>query len=94
MSAIKAGLIMLICLAALLRVNSQDIHSHEQQTTLVDILQAILNDPQFLELSNQDQLRLLVMIYNMLENHLKEQENDEMKKGSTSSRFLRELRNF
>jgi hypothetical protein len=94
MSAIKAGLIMLICLAALLSVNSQDIHSDEQQTTLVDILQAILNDPQFLELSNQDQLRLLVMIYNMLESHLKEQENDEMKKRSTSSRFLRELRNF
>ena len=90
MSAIKAGLIMLICLAAMLRVNSQD----EQQTTLMDIFQAILNDPQFLELNNQDQLRLLVMIYNMLESHLKEQENDEMKKRSTSSRFLRELRNF
>ena len=94
MSAIKAGLILLICLAALLRVNSQDIHSQEQQTTLVDILQAILNDPQFLELSNQDQLRLLVMMYNMLENHLKEQQNGVKKKRNASSKFIRELRDF
>ena len=95
MSAIKAGIILLICLAALLRVNSQDIH-YEEQTTMMDVLQAILNDPQFLALSNQDQLRLLVLIYTMLENHLKEQQNDVKEKRNTSSnlKFLREYRNF
>jgi ribosomal protein S15P/S13E len=95
MSAIKAGLILLICLAALLRVNSQDIH-FEEQTTMTDVLQAILNDPQFLALSNQDQLRLLVLIYNTLENHLNEQQNDVKKKRNTPSnlKFLRKLTNF
>jgi len=41
------------------------------ENTLMEIIQSILVDPEFLALSPQKQLHLLIVIYKILENHYK-----------------------
>ncbi len=43
----------------------------------METLQTILNDPEFVSLSPQQQLRVLVIMYEMLERHLKNQESNK-----------------
>ena len=44
-----------------------------QNVSLMDIIQSILNDPEFLALSNKQKLHVLIAIYDILEGHLKKQ---------------------
>ncbi len=37
----------------------------------MDIIQSILNDPEFLALSNKQQLHVLIVMYNAIEGHYK-----------------------
>ena len=45
----------------------------ETTSSLMNILDAIVNDPEFLQLESRQQLRLLMIIYDMLEAHYKRQ---------------------
>jgi hypothetical protein len=42
-----------------------------QNVSLMDIIQSILNDPEFLALSNKQQLHVLILMYNAIEGHYK-----------------------
>jgi len=39
------------------------------QTSLIGILETIVNDPEFLQLTNGQQLQILIYIYSMIESH-------------------------
>ena len=41
------------------------------ESLLMEIIQRILEDPEFMALKSQKQLRLLIVIYSILESHLK-----------------------
>jgi hypothetical protein len=41
------------------------------ESKLMEIIQRILKDPEFMALKPQKQLRLLIVIYNILERHMK-----------------------
>jgi len=65
---------VLICLATSLTVHSQDTFEISEKTpSLMEIINEILNDAEFLSLTPQQQLRVLIHIYDMLEEHLKTQ---------------------
>ena len=53
-------------------IKRNDINNNNN-TSLMSILDAILNDPEFLRLDSKQQLQLLMIIYNMLEAHYKRQ---------------------
>ena len=59
-------IIFLIGLTSLAFANG----NKENDLTLIQLLQVILNDPEFLALSDQQQLRILYHIYAMLEKYL------------------------
>jgi len=40
---------------------------------MMDIIQSVLNDPEFLALSNKQQLHVLIVMYNALEAHYNKQ---------------------
>jgi hypothetical protein len=62
----------MICLVPLVKSKIQDIKD-EEQSSIIKIINAILIDPEYLALNDQQQLRILIIVYNMLERHLKEQ---------------------
>jgi hypothetical protein len=43
--------------------------------SLMDVIQGILDDPEFISLSNEYQLKVLMMIYDILEGHVKVRPN-------------------
>ena len=49
------------------------VESSMDNRSLMDIMMAILNDPEFLSLQPHQQLKVLIIIYNMLESLLKQQ---------------------
>jgi len=40
---------------------------------MIDIIQSVLNDPEFLALSNKQQLHVLIVMYNAIEAHYNKQ---------------------
>ena len=44
-----------------------------QNVSLMDIIQSILNDPEFLALSNKQQLHVLIVMYDAIEAHYNNQ---------------------
>jgi hypothetical protein len=65
-----------LCLVSSIKVKSKDIaNNQEKPKSLMETLEAILNDPEFVSLNPQQQLRVLVIMYEILESHLKSQES-------------------
>ncbi len=57
-------------------VETSDISNERgesEKLTLMDIVQSVLNDPEFLTLSSKQQLHVLIVIYDILEGHLQKQ---------------------
>jgi hypothetical protein len=52
----------------------------QPNNNLLSLIEAILNDPEFLALSNRQQMQILLRIYVMLENYLKSRNQDENEK--------------
>ena len=51
-----------------------------QNASLMDIIQSILNDPEFLALSNKQQLHVLIVMYDAIEAHYNNQGFNDRKK--------------
>ena len=49
----------------------------QPNNNLLSLIEAILNDPEFLALSNRQQMQILLRIYVMLENYLKSPNQNE-----------------
>ena len=67
--------LIILCL-----VGSLSAHIGENETeqpSLMGIIEAILNDPEFVSLKPQQQSRVLVAIYEMLETYLQRNQYDE-----------------
>jgi len=47
------------------------VYKEENQKSLNELLQSILGDPEFLAIDTPRQLRVLLAIYDILENHYK-----------------------
>ena len=55
-------------------VESKDIENRKEiSPNPMDILEAILNDPEFVSLNSHQQLRVLVIMYEMLERNMQRQ---------------------
>jgi hypothetical protein len=57
-------------------VETSDIRNERGESkklTLMDIIQSVLNDPEYLALSSKQQLHVLIVMYDILEDHLKKQ---------------------
>ncbi len=54
-------------------VNTEDANNNNM--SLNEILQSILSDPEFLALDSQQQLQVLLIIYDMLADHYKKMTN-------------------
>lgn len=71
---------ILISFALIILVQKNMANKEEKSNlTLMDVLQNILNDPEFLALNDKQQLRVLIMIYNYLENFYKAEENTKLR---------------
>jgi hypothetical protein len=65
----------LICLDSLIRVRGEyDIKYNERVPRSTEIIEAIMNDPQFASLKPLEQIYILVIIYNKLESVLNHKE--------------------
>ena len=67
--------IILIHLCIVCRVSSTSISQYErnsfiENSSLVDILMKVINDPEFVSLNSQQQLKVLILIYDMLLKYL------------------------
>lgn len=74
-SSIITALILSNLVSSLIAYSEND---EKQPTSLMGIIEAILNDAEFVSLKPQQQLRVLVVIYELLENHLKRYERNHM----------------
>ena len=73
MLKILTFVLFVISLALLLtRAEMKDTLNVEQSILMI-VIQSILNDPEFLALNNDQQLRVLTIIYKMLEDRFKSQ---------------------
>jgi hypothetical protein len=61
--------LILLCLIG--SMSAFIVENETKQPHLMGIIEAILNDPEFVSLKPQQQLRVLVTIYEMLETYLK-----------------------
>jgi len=64
---------MLIAFAFAFMVETSDIRNERgesEKLTLMDIIQSVLNDPEFLALSSKQQLHVLIVMYDIIEGHL------------------------
>lgn len=52
-------------------VRSMALKKEENTASIMNIIQSILVDPEFLALDSRKQLHVLIMIYQMLESHYK-----------------------
>ena len=63
--------IALTCLATSMSAPLENIPVRREKTpNLMEIIDVILNDPEFLSLRTEQQLRVLLIIYDTLEKHL------------------------
>ena len=53
------------------------VKNETKQPNLMGIIEAILNDPEFASLKPQQQLHVLVVVYEMLETYLRRHQYDE-----------------
>jgi hypothetical protein len=58
------------------------------QNSLISVLETILNDPEFLQLTNGEQLQILIYMYSMIESHY---ERKFLNKNSHVSVFRKRL---
>ena len=66
--------LMAFAFAYMVESSQMDNQRYESQNaSLMDIIQSILNDPEFLALSNKQQLHVLIAMYNIIEGHLQKQ---------------------
>ena len=88
---ISLGSVILIHLCIVDRANAASISQNEsnlfiENRSLVDILMKVLNDPEFFSLDSQQQLKVLILIYDMLlkywQNHHHHQHDIEEKESS------------
>jgi hypothetical protein len=64
-----------------IKVESNDIENRKETTpNSMEILEAILNDPEFLSLNSHQQLRVLVIMYEMLDRQMQRQTFIDRKK--------------
>ena len=72
----KINLILLSLSLAIMFIGSnaqkEQAASHN---SIMDVIQSILDDPEFISLSNEYQLKVLIMIYDILEGHPKVRPN-------------------
>jgi hypothetical protein len=59
--------LILLCLVS--SMSAFIVENETKQPNLMDIIEAILNDPEFVSLKPQEQLRILIAIYNLLETY-------------------------
>ena len=72
MKLILTTTIVLMAFAFAVESSQTDNERGESQNvSLMDIIQSILNDPEFLALSNKQQLHVLILMYNAIESHYK-----------------------
>ena len=67
---------MLMAFSFAFMVETSDISNQRGKTNhsiLMDIIQRVLNDPEFLALGNKQQLHVLIAIYNIIEGHYNKQ---------------------
>ena len=73
--------LILLCLIG--SMSAYIVKSETKQPNLMGIIDSILNDPEFLSLKPQQQLHVIVIVYEMLETYLRrhqyEETNDEHK---------------
>ena len=64
----------LTLLGSSMMMETKDMETqHETNPSLMDTLVTILNDPEFVSLKPQQQIRIVVIIYEILEKRLKKQ---------------------
>ena len=82
---ISLGSCILINLCVVDGVSTASISPHEansfiENSSLVDILMKVINDPEFVSLNSQQQLKVLILIYDMLlkylQNHHQHHQHD------------------
>jgi hypothetical protein len=66
-------MIVLILLCTMIKYMSTSSEADHPTLSTMDILQSILSDQEFLSLEKEKQLRLIIIIYNMLESRYREQ---------------------
>ena len=77
----------MICLTDLSRAQSaKNAIRRETTPSLIDTIEAILTDPEFQSLRPQQQLRVLLLIYDFLEKHFKNKTNADKNKRSMNSK--------
>ena len=67
---------MLMAFSFAFMVETSDISNQRGKTNhsiLMDIIQRVLNDPEFLALGNKQQLHVLIVMYDAIEGHLQKQ---------------------
>jgi len=77
----KFNMIAFICIALALTSLIERTKAQKEKVenlTLMDVIQNILNEPEFLALSARQQLDVLLVMYTILDNHLKR--SKDMKK--------------
>ena len=68
---------MFIAFAFAFMVETSDIRNERGESNnsiLMDIIQSVLIDPEFLALSSKQQLHVLIVMYDILEGHLQKQD--------------------
>ena len=83
MVKLMTNVLFMICLAVMVCAEKEDIPD-EEKSIIVEVVHGILNDSSYLALNDEQQLRILIIIYNMLENHLHEHQNSGLKKREIS----------
>jgi hypothetical protein len=67
---------MFIALSFAFKVETSDISNERGESNnsiLMDIIQSVLNDPEYFALSSKQQLHVLIVMYNIMEDHLQKQ---------------------
>ena len=67
---------MFMAFAFAFMVETSDISNERgesEKLTLMDIIQSVLIDPEYLALSSKQQLHVLIVMYNIIEGHLQKQ---------------------
>ena len=63
--------ILVIIVASFISLTKQETDPVAKPSNLLSLVEAIINDPEFLALTNRQQIQILLRIYLMLENFLK-----------------------
>ena len=69
---LTVGILLFMTLTMTSRLEVEaSVYKEENQKSLNELLQSILGDPEFLAIDTPQQLRVLLAIYDILENHYK-----------------------